>query len=127
MPKYEIEIPDGVIPDGYEPCEFRNPLCGEMFVSTDGAHIQAGYDWRGKQPRMILRKKWQWPKGMPSGTWVYRCPNGGVFFSDTQPVQSISGEGFLSSGLAISMKHAKWLFGPFESPPEEIRILQKKD
>lgn len=53
--KYEIEIPDGVIPEGYEPVAFRVPKegeeavtwCGEVFTSNGGGRME---------PRLIIRK-----------------------------------------------------------------------
>ena len=58
--KYEIEIPDGVIPEGYEPVAFRRPCNGNKMLSSDGELIESNGLLR--EPRLILLRKWQWPE-----------------------------------------------------------------
>ena len=74
--KYEIEIPDGVIPDSHEPFAFRDPLREEAFVTDDGKLGVVKSDW--SVPRLILRRKWTWPEWLeadrleyfPDGWWA---------------------------------------------------------
>lgn len=58
--KYEIEIPDGVIPEGYEPVAFQAPIVGEIFITSDGKHVELRCEL--VDPRLIIRKTWQWPE-----------------------------------------------------------------
>lgn len=58
--KYEIETPDGVVPEGYEPVAFRVPCDREEYIASHG-NIVTSSGGLG-EPRLILRQKWQWPK-----------------------------------------------------------------
>lgn len=56
--KYEIEIPDGVIPDGWEPVEYRKVLDGELFINPVGSRCEHRNMLTPFGPRLILRKKY---------------------------------------------------------------------
>jgi len=69
--KYEIEIPEGTIPAGYEPVEFRVPKGGETVITYRGGQITHDNNFSPNGPRMILRKKWEWPEWLAS-KWICR-------------------------------------------------------
>lgn len=58
--KYEIEIPDGVIPEDYEPVSFRPAESSDTAIDDKG-HAHSDCAWNSS-PRLILRKRWQWPE-----------------------------------------------------------------
>jgi hypothetical protein len=54
--KYEIEIPDGVVPDGYEPVSVCTASIGQSFIEYLGDVCVASIDYL-TTPRLIVRKK----------------------------------------------------------------------
>lgn len=82
MTKLIVEIPDDIIPKGYEPTgEVRCPEPNELFLSSNGFFMQAitGYSYG---PRLILRAKppvYREPTMKDVGRNVEVCDGGGTW------------------------------------------------
>lgn len=59
MPKYEIEIPDGVLPEGTVPVAYRKPAMGETYSNPyDSVRLaKAPGDHAPKEARLIVEKR----------------------------------------------------------------------
>lgn len=60
MAKVTISIPDNIVPKECEAVEFRSPDAGETYLTYAGdTAIACG---RAIGPRLILLRKWEWPR-----------------------------------------------------------------
>ena len=88
MPKYEIEIPDGVLPEGAVPVAYRKPNPGETGFNPNG--FMEVYNTASSVNRLILRRDripidWQPP------SWLKDCWLATDYFSDGRRITYIYG------------------------------------
>ncbi len=81
MPKYEIEIPDGVLPEGTVPVAYRKPEKGEPYVNpfhSQQVSANGGGDMSKVEPRLIVAKRPE-PKFKVGDKVRFRHETGGKY------------------------------------------------
>lgn len=76
--KATIEIDDNLIPEGYEVVAFRRPAMADSFIQDSGRFATNNHMANISGPRLILRRKWQWPAWLTcraiakdgGGSWI---------------------------------------------------------
>lgn len=115
MTKQKIEV-EVDFPDEYEATgEFRMPSDGEYYITREGCVMDRNAQVNG--PQIILRKKYEPPKWLKPGTWIYEN-DGKWFASNREPSRCCAG--YISNHPSVTTKLSNDLFPSFTPPPVNL-------